>query len=139
MKIKVFCIIFGLLLFLPFVTAKQAEISSDENIIINVDVDNQNDNVQPMPHWGLSFVFYIGNATVYEYYEEDPITITLRPFENRIRWFCIGRPFGRDSAGGTFAVCLGDFRGYIGPKPIVENGSINFIFGLVEDIVVCLS
>ena len=139
MKIKVFCIILGLLLFLPFVTAKQVEISSDEKIIENIDVDNQNDNVQPMPHWGLSYVFYIGNASVYEYYEDDSITITIRPFVNSIRWFCIGRPFGWASAGGPFAVSFEDFRGYVGPKPIVEDGSINFIFGLVEDIVVCLS
>ncbi|KYK28519.1 hypothetical protein AYK20_01090 [Thermoplasmatales archaeon SG8-52-1] len=139
MKIKVFCIILGLLLFLPFVTAKQVEISSNEKIIENIDVDNQNDNVQPMPHWGLSFVFYIGNASVYEYYEDDSITITIRPFVNSIRWFCIGRPFGWASAGGPFAVSFEDFRGYVGPKPIVEDGSINFIFGLVEDIVVCLS
>jgi len=139
MKIKVFIIILGLLLFLPFVTAKQVEISSNEKIIENIDVDNQNDNVQPMPHWGLSFVFYIGNASVYEYYEDDSITITIRPFVNSIRWFCIGRPFGWASAGGPFAVSFEDFRGYVGPKPIVEDGSINFIFGLVEDIVVCLS
>jgi hypothetical protein len=120
------------------VAADKFDISVVEDIIEEINFDNQNDFVQPMPHKGLSFVFYIGNATVYEYYESETISITVRPFSNRIKWFCIGRPFGPGSAGGGNVISLHDIKGYIGPKPIFENGSINFIFGLVKDIVIMI-
>ena len=134
MKTKIICVLIITILLLPLVTAQKID-----EIPYEYDIDKNQDDEEPRPHYGLSFVFYYGNATVYEYYEDDSIIITIRPFENRIRWFCIGRPFGGGSAGGTFAVCLDNLKGYVGPKPIVVNGSINFIFGLVERIIVCLS
>ncbi|MFX0132776.1 MAG: hypothetical protein ACFFDN_03930 [Candidatus Hodarchaeota archaeon] len=139
MKIKVFCVILGILLFFPLVAAHQVEIYSDENIIENNIINNQNDVEQPKPHWGLSFVFYIGKAIVYDcYYKEDLLFLTVRPISNKIKWFCIGRPFGQDSASGSFVVGIDYFKGYVGPKPIEKDGIINFIFGLARDIVVMI-
>ena len=135
MKIKIFCIIISTFLIMPLITAEQLEIQSNEENIKN---NYQNDYIQPAPHIGLSFVFFIGNAIVHDYNESAPKDITIQASKNKLNWFCLVNPTESGSAGGTFVVNIHDYIGVIRPQPITENDNINFIFVLAKDLIIML-
>ena len=133
MKIKIFCFILIIFLVMPLIPAENLGISTDEKNII---FKNQYNGIQSSPFIGLSIVFFVGKATVYDYNDTALDDITVRPDYNKIKWFCLSNPLESGSASGSLVISLHDIRGYIGPKPIVENGNINFIFVLAKDIVI---
>ena len=123
-----------ILLFLPIVTAEKSDIQSSKNYIEN----NTNECIEPIPHIGLSLVFFWGKATV-QYYDKTPLKdITIRVTHNEIKWLCLQRLSESGSAGSSHVVSLHNCRGFIGPTPIIENESIKFIFVLAQDIVITL-
>jgi hypothetical protein len=97
----------------------------------------QNDASSPLPHFGVSIVFFAGNANVYEYNDTAPRDLTVRPQQNKIRWFCFGRPWF-SSADSGYVVTLHNYRGMVRPQPIVEGDNISFLFVVARDVIVAL-
>ncbi len=79
----------------------------------------------PLPHFGLSLVFYRGDAEVYDYIDNYP-SITLRPNHHEIKWFCLRKPWFSSASHG-FVTNIHDYRGIVKPEPIVEGGNIKFL------------
>jgi hypothetical protein len=137
MKIKIISIIVLLLFFIPMATANDY-ISENCNAVSDI-----NEGKQPCPCFGKAFVFYLGKAEVYESDESNPDDIAIKTFSNKIRLICFG--FGSPRFGplfesfkGNYIITLDDYRGYIGPKPIVEGENINYIFAWVQNVIVSL-
>ncbi len=85
----------------------------------------------PMPSFGLSIVFFRGNALVYRHIENNP-SITLRPYDNKVKWFCLGKPWFSSSHG---YVGIDKYRGIIKPEPI-EGENISFLFVIAKEVIV---
>ncbi len=95
-----------------------------------------NNDFTPLPHFGLSIVFYRGDAEVYDYTESYP-SITLRPQHHEIKWFCFRKPWFSSTSHG-FVTNIHDYRGIVKPEPIVPGGNIKFLFVVAKDIIVML-
>ena len=134
---KIISIVICMLVLIPTLSAEEPIIDIFNYQIVNEAVQKQNNNMQPMPYYGLSLVLFIGSAEIFDYDNKIPRDITVRPHHNKIRWLCIGKPW-LSSGCSSFVVSIHNYIGVVGPQPITDGGIIHFIFVIARDIVIML-
>ena len=89
----------------------------------------------PLPHHGLSIVYFRGDAEVFDYTSSYP-SISLQAHSSNIKWLSFRKPWFHESG---WVVDIHKYNGIVLPKHIVEGGTVKFIFALAKEIVVSVS
>jgi hypothetical protein len=103
-----------------------------ETLEVSMPKSKQTTDFQPLPHHGVSIVFFKGEAEVHGFTSSYP-SITLQAQSSRIKWLSFRKPWFHQSG---WVVDIHKYKGIVLPKHIVKGDTVTFMFALAKEIVV---